>query len=461
MNHTHQTAVTRVRGYRLRRARPLLLLLAGIALGGAGARWTPWLIQSKEHSPSDRATNAAPPPGGTSGLSHACRFWGLVGSGYPTRIIEQQLRTGTVANLKDLGGANHDGWGFGLFLSGPERLLLNHPLIRRGGPPANSPSDPDYDMAVAELERLLPRAAIGHVRAGSSGHWGIPNPHPFEHDGYIFAHNGTLSEDALVGMLTDDDAGYLQQHPPDYVNGYIDSELYLLYIMKYVRTHPSLDRTEAIRRAARQVSSLQSWCRINFVMTRGDTLLALRCAPSDAWDPVCYYPSTVQAPTPASPYWIVASQVLGSRDDGWAEIPKRTLAVFVPGHAPEFHALDADAGEPEDPDRTGTDIEQPAEPDVSGATELPAIGNAMPNPSRESIRIPLRVPAGGGRASLEIWDVNGRLVRSGIGGDLAGGDGALLWDGLDHEGVRAATGTYFCRVRLGAQVREQRILLVR
>jgi len=142
---------------------------------------------------------------------------------------------------------------------------------------------------------------IGHVRAGTSGHWGIPNPHPFEHDGILFAHNGVISEEMLTDLLTQDDPSCLETYPPDYVNGHIDSELYFLYIPegdpgagredRAPRDHPGGpgDRGDRSGDSA-----------FNFVMTAGDTLYALRCSAYDSGDAVRFYPANV----PNSCFWI-------------------------------------------------------------------------------------------------------------------------------------------------------------
>jgi predicted glutamine amidotransferase len=51
----------------------------------------------------------------------------------------------------------------------------------------------------------------------------MPNPHPFEHEGMLFAHNGVISEEMLSELLLADDRNYLGTCTPDYVHGYIDS----------------------------------------------------------------------------------------------------------------------------------------------------------------------------------------------------------------------------------------------
>lgn len=368
----------------------------------------------------------------------ACRFWGLVGSGYPTGMIADQLRDGSVANLRDLGGMNRDGWGLGFYLPPELRIPLNAPIVRRGGPPANHPHDPDFDLAVEELANLRPHAAIGHVRAGSSGHWGIPDPHPFVHDGILFAHNGTVSEEAMMELLDSDGGRFLSSFPPDYVNGNIDSELYFLFLLKCRMEQPRLSRAESFRRAIPRIEEVSGMPRLNFVMTVGDTLYAMRCAPYDTYDAVRFYPANGGA----SPYWIAASQVLGSDETGWGTIPARTLAVFVPGHAPRFIPIDGDTAQVPDP-------------------EIVHVPPAHPNPVRTRLAVPISVPATGASVTVEVWDAQGRQVfRAGPAWTVAG-DAEVVWDGRDRSGRDVPSGTYFCRVWVGGENREQRITVLR
>jgi hypothetical protein len=74
-------------------------------------------------------------------------------------------------------------------------------------------------------------------------------------------------------------------------------------------------------------------------MTRGDTLWALRCSGYDTGDPVRYFPND----DPDSPFWVVASQPVGSEGSRWSTIPATSLGVFVPGEPPAFYPVQAGA----------------------------------------------------------------------------------------------------------------------
>ncbi len=372
--------------------------------------------------------------------STACRFWGLIGGRYPRDLINDHLRIGSVANLRTLGGANRDGWGFGFFLRRSTQLQSTGPFCWRGGTPANHATDPDYDRAVDDLSRMRPRALLGHVRAGTSGHWGIPNPHPFEHEGILFAHNGVISEGMLVDMLMDGDSRYLNTYPPDYVNGYIDSELYFLYILKAIREAPGHNRAAGIIQAVRAIEDVAPGLRLNFVMTAGDTLYALRCSAYDGGDPVRYYPGNVSN----SFYWVAASTVMGSHPQAWGTVPPRTLALFAARRPPVFLPIDG-----------------PIRYEADRQTELAVIGAAWPNPMRDTVAITALIPENGAEVALEVIDPLGRLVWKEGPRWIGPGQTQIHWSGQDREGRQVASGSYFLKLRAGQTERKQKITRVR
>jgi len=65
-----------------------------------------------------------------------------------------------------------------------------------------------------------------------------------------------------------------------------------------------------------------------------------------------------------------------------------------------------------------------------------------PNPARDSVRFLVDIP-NGSRANLGIYDLRGLRV---LERTLGGGSQILEWDGRDHRGGRAASGTYIIRL---------------
>lgn len=368
-----------------------------------------------------------------------CRFWALVGEGYPQEMISDHLRTGS-PNLQGLSLVHADGWGIGCYPAGGGLSLLNRPLIRRGGPPANHPSFREFEVAAEELSAIAPRAAIAHVRKCTISHCGVPDPHPFQRDGILFAHNGRMSDSLMVELLTASDPDYLEEHPPEYVDDYIDSELYFLYLRKYADDHPELSLPEALQAAVADLAPLTA-TRLNFVLSTGDTLLALRHAQNDLNDPVVYYP----AGGSPSPYWVVASQSLGSDPLRWMAIPPRTLALFVPNEMPQFFPIDSD---------TTASLE--GMPPAGATPPLP-----RPNPARSGVTIPVFVPTGGAPVEIEVFDANGRRVWWKVHSRVDSGMKEFLWDGAALDGRESPSGTYFCTIRAGGERRNLRVNLVR
>jgi FlgD Ig-like domain len=86
-----------------------------------------------------------------------------------------------------------------------------------------------------------------------------------------------------------------------------------------------------------------------------------------------------------------------------------------------------------------------------------AILSAMPNPFVRETR--LRVAAGGA-ASVQIYDVSGRLVRR---LESPGkGERDIAWDGQDLAGHHAASGVYFARLVVdGRAAGTRRIVLLK
>ncbi len=274
------------------------------------------------HRPADAA----------AGVPRKGQFWGMVGTGYPAGLLDEQLHG--PSGLRALGGAETLGWGWAAFAAqaAPEQLRL--PLFYRGGPPASDPYDPDFDRAVGEIASVSPRAALGHVRAASSSHPDVPDPHPFQHDGLVFVHNGTLSATPILEyLLNTEPRDFLETHPPEYTSGHIDSELYMLYLLKFMQVHPGLPRAEALRQAIFALGPEVSGSRLNFLLTEGDTLYALRYNDGQG---VVFGPGDL---TTASPYWVAASESVG-HGMAWHTIPEFCLAVFVPGQAPQLYPVD-------------------------------------------------------------------------------------------------------------------------
>jgi hypothetical protein len=96
--------------------------------------------------------------------------------------------------------------------------------------------------------------------------------------------------------------------------------------------------------------------------------------------------------------------------------------------------------------------------DPGGAAEFRLL-RVSPNPSRGPVEIRYEAPSAG-PVLAEIFDASGRLVRR-LEQEASGpGAHAIRWDGRTRAGHPAAGGTYFIRLSLGGQQRQERILVV-
>jgi len=84
---------------------------------------------------------------------------------------------------------------------------------------------------------------------------------------------------------------------------------------------------------------------------------------------------------------------------------------------------------------------------------------AFPNPFRGTTRIDLSMP-NSGRASVQIYDISGRLVRTLVDGSISMGIHSFVWDGATASGDRVAPGTYLLKVRTADSELTYKIVLL-
>ncbi|HET9250761.1 MAG TPA: S8 family serine peptidase [Candidatus Eisenbacteria bacterium] len=82
-----------------------------------------------------------------------------------------------------------------------------------------------------------------------------------------------------------------------------------------------------------------------------------------------------------------------------------------------------------------------------------------PNPFRGAGRIRFDLPAPG-EASVAIYDVTGRLVRTLAEGTRSSGPHTIDWDGRDDRGTPLGAGIYFVRLAAGPDVRKAKVVVI-
>jgi hypothetical protein len=83
---------------------------------------------------------------------------------------------------------------------------------------------------------------------------------------------------------------------------------------------------------------------------------------------------------------------------------------------------------------------------------------SRPNPFRTHVAVRYS-PAAPGRASVQVCDPAGRVVRTLADGVMRPGRYSLSWSGTDDRGSELARGVYFCRFRASDYQATKKLLL--
>jgi hypothetical protein len=97
----------------------------------------------------------------------------------------------------------------------------------------------------------------------------------------------------------------------------------------------------------------------------------------------------------------------------------------------------------------------------TGGTLVTALRPAVPNPFTEQTRIQHDIASVVGGARLVIYDVAGRVVRTFDDRRDRPGRYEVTWDGRNDQGVRVASGVYFCSLEAGGERDTRPIVLLR
>lgn len=102
----------------------------------------------------------------------------------------------------------------------------------------------------------------------------------------------------------------------------------------------------------------------------------------------------------------------------------------------------------------------PAQKGVGLTPLVPALLQNHPNPFRGATALRFVLPTAG-RASLQVFDLSGRLVATVHDGDLSAGEHTMDWSGRDDSGVSAPAGVYFYRITAPGFVDTKKMLRVK
>jgi hypothetical protein len=85
---------------------------------------------------------------------------------------------------------------------------------------------------------------------------------------------------------------------------------------------------------------------------------------------------------------------------------------------------------------------------------------ATPNPFRDATAIEFELPSRG-EATIRIFEVSGRLVRTYRTGGATAGARSVVWDGRDDSGADAGSGVFFYRLDHAGRSRTKRLVRLR
>jgi hypothetical protein len=84
----------------------------------------------------------------------------------------------------------------------------------------------------------------------------------------------------------------------------------------------------------------------------------------------------------------------------------------------------------------------------------------VPNPFNPSTTIAYDIAAPGGTVVIRVFDVRGKRVRTLVDAVQSPGSKEVVWDGRDDQLRPAASGLYFCQLRVGDVVQTRKMVLV-
>jgi predicted glutamine amidotransferase len=230
------------------------------------------------------------------------------------RFRKQAARSGTGPEAER---HHRDGWGLVAFGGFGEHLSLRRPT--------DASADPAYLAAVDTIAGFHEPLVLVHFRNASVGSKKAENTHPFHHDGWWFAHNGTIKDAeklALRGVAYE---------------GETDSERYFRRLIRQLRSEPPAD---ALTSTAHHIASSCAYSSLTCLLTNGMDLLAYRGLGGDLEDcgtKECqaeYY--TLALARDGAATFIAQEPTHLERPSDWTEIPIGAVVEWNHGSSPRI-----------------------------------------------------------------------------------------------------------------------------
>jgi hypothetical protein len=96
---------------------------------------------------------------------------------------------------------------------------------------------------------------------------------------------------------------------------------------------------------------------------------------------------------------------------------------------------------------------------TTGAASYMLLSN-LPNPFSDNTEIGFVAPKSG-TVKLEIFNIQGDLVKTLVDGQVDAGTNKVVWNGTDENGAKVASGTYTYRLTAGTTVLTRTMVRVR
>jgi len=235
-----------------------------------------------------------------------CRMIGIVGvpDVSPQLFLHFRELATSGRYLSSDGPSHLDGWGAGWFTRD------GRPKVHKSVVPILDRKSGFFD-ALAGLSADTPRIALGHLRKASVGGVATENTHPFEADGWLFCHNGTLFNADYLPLRAHDPAGKT------------DSERFFLYLLEQMAE----DGEQGLRRGIEQARQYPH-TSLTFLLTNGTLLVAYREIGASDEAPVAelrkYYALYAQT-RPNT--WIICSEPFPMGEGHWKRLDEGELLI--------------------------------------------------------------------------------------------------------------------------------------
>lgn len=160
----------------------------------------------------------------------------------------------SLEKFKKFSNYNPDGWGLGWYENDQSKVY-------KQGISASDVHSKFPDLS----KRVRSKIIIVHVRKGTGASPSEFNSHPFKHNNWLFAHNGSVDRDYLISLL--------KTEYKEHLKGETDSEAYFYFILQNIKEKGSVKEgiTQAIGQAKKR-----EYSGLNFLLSDGISLYAFR-----------------------------------------------------------------------------------------------------------------------------------------------------------------------------------------